>query len=239
LRELLKAKAELPKPAQIAVPKLPAQLLNGRPDVAQALLEVAASSAAIGQAHALGLPKLSLNGTLAPAFNRASGDTTRSIGWSFGPSVSLPLYTGGVVTAQTEAARAAHRESIVTYRAAVRRAVSEVETTLTLLDSANAREPGVQIALDGFLRSLKAEEARNRAGLGSLFELEEARRNALAARTAQLALKREQVANWIALYRAVGGGYAGGALDQNSASEKELAVATSVATQPSSVATQQ
>ena len=50
---------------------------------------------------------------------------------------------------------------------------------------------------------------RQRAGLGSLIELEDARRTSFAADGAVAALEYEGVGAWIALYRAVGGGWDG------------------------------
>jgi multidrug efflux system outer membrane protein len=40
-----------------------------------------------------------------------------------------------------------------------------------------------------------------------LFELEAARRDAVQSRSALIELQRERVASWIALYRALGGGW--------------------------------
>jgi outer membrane protein, multidrug efflux system len=45
------------------------------------------------------------------------------------------------------------------------------------------------------------------AGLGSLFELEEARRTFVEAQIAVIQLENERVSAWIALYRALGGGW--------------------------------
>ena len=50
-------------------------------------------------------------------------------------------------------------------------------------------------------------DALSRCGLASLIELEDQRRVALAAETALVNLQRERVAAWIALYRALGGGW--------------------------------
>ena len=62
-------------------------------------------------------------------------------------------------------------------------------------------------AADNFDAYTRATEAKYRSGLGSLFELEDARRSAFAAQNALIDLRREQVAAWIALYRALGGGW--------------------------------
>jgi outer membrane protein TolC len=64
------------------------------------------------------------------------------------------------------------------------------------------------VAAEGFQASYTATEALWRSGLASLFELEDSRRNLLAAETALVGLQREHGAAWIALYRALGGGWA-------------------------------
>ena len=64
-------------------------------------------------------------------------------------------------------------------------------------------------AASGYRASLDATTARWRAGLASLVELEDARRTALAAENALLALQHERQLAWIALYRAAGGGWDG------------------------------
>src|SRR5690606_35281540 len=60
---------------------------------------------------------------------------------------------------------------------------------------------------DGFAASYKGVEARQRHGLASLFELEDARRSLIAARLALIEVKRDRVNAWVALYRALGGGW--------------------------------
>jgi outer membrane protein TolC len=57
------------------------------------------------------------------------------------------------------------------------------------------------------MTSLDAAQLRYEKGLGSLIELEEARRSKLGAETALISLQRERISAWIALYRAAGGGW--------------------------------
>jgi outer membrane protein TolC len=85
--------------------------------------------------------------------------------------------------------------------------VREVEESLVNLDSIAARSDDAKIAIDGFMTSLDAAQLRYEKGLGSLIELEEARRSKLGAETALVSLQRERIAAWIALYRAAGGGW--------------------------------
>jgi outer membrane protein TolC len=50
-------------------------------------------------------------------------------------------------------------------------------------------------------------EARHRAGLAGTLELEEVRRLQLQAADARIALAQERTTAWVALYKALGGGW--------------------------------
>ncbi|MGL6112113.1 MAG: TolC family protein, partial [Rubrivivax sp.] len=128
--------------------------------------------------------------------------------WTIGPvQVSLPLFDGGTRVANVVAARARYDEALSAYRGLVRTAVREVEAALVTLESSARRVEDTKIAVEGFEASLKAADARFGGGLGSLFELEDARRSALIAQSSLIELQREYVAAWINLYRALGGGW--------------------------------
>jgi NodT family efflux transporter outer membrane factor (OMF) lipoprotein len=193
-----------------AVNALPAQVLAQRPDVRQAELAVAAASAEVGAAQADRYPRLSLAGTVSANTVRTGGATTDLQTWSIGPlALTLPVLDAGRRAANTEAAKARYEEAVSLYRAQVRRAVSEVEQALVNLDSARERVADARAAADGFRVSFIATQARHRAGLASLVELEDARRTQLAAETALVGLQRELHNAWISLYRAAGGGWQG------------------------------
>jgi outer membrane protein TolC len=105
------------------------------------------------------------------------------------------------------AAAAAYDDAVQQYAAALRGAVREVEDALVALDASAARRADAQAAAADFESALKAADARQRGGLASLFELEDARRNALAARGALIDLDRERATAWVSLARALGGGW--------------------------------
>ena len=128
--------------------------------------------------------------------------------WSVGPvTVSLPLFDAGARRANVVAARARYDEATSAYAATLRDAVRDVENALIALQSTADRNADAQVAAENFERSYRATEARYKSGFGTLFELEDARRSALAAQNTLIDLRRERVAAWIALYRALGGGW--------------------------------
>jgi len=194
--------------AALAVASMPAQVLAQRPDVFQAEREVAAASAEVGSARADRFPRLTLSGSIAAASVRTGGVTTDLQTWSIGPlAVTVPIFDGGRRAANVDAAQARYEEATALYAARVRQAVREVEEALVNLESARLRNDDARVAMEGYRASFAATEARYRSGLASLVELEDARRTSLAAETAWVALQRERVAAWIALYRAMGGGW--------------------------------
>ena len=196
-------------PLTLTVASVPAQLLAQRPDVYQAENEVAAASAEVGAARAQRFPRLSLSGSIAAGTVRIGGASTDLQTWSIGPlAVSLPIFDGGRRAANVDAAQARYEEAAALYAARVRQAVREVEEALVNLESARLRGEDARVAAEGFRAFFNATEASYRSGLASLVELEDSRRTALAAETALVGLQRERVAAWIALYRALGGGWA-------------------------------
>lgn len=209
LRERLAAQGAAPAAAvPDPVPAIPAQLLAQRPDVFGAQMEVAAASAEVGAAEADRYPRLSLSGSIAAGSVRVAGDSGDAQSWSIGPlALSLPVFDAGRRAAGVEAAQARYRQAAAQYRARVRQAVREVEQALVALDSARSRNGDARTAAEGYRASFAATEARYRAGLASLVELEDARRTMLAAETALVSLQREGLGAWIDLYRAAGGGW--------------------------------
>lgn len=208
LRALLKpGSGRLPQATAFEVARVPAQVLAQRPDLAAAERQVVAALAEVDAAEAARWPQLRLSGGLSRGELRVGGGSDSGNGWSFGPSLSLPLFDGGQRKAGVEAARARSDEAYAQYRASAIQAVREVEEALVRLDAAQAREADAQRAASGYEQVQGATAARWQAGLGNLIELEESRRNALNARSSLLQVQRERVGAWLSLYKAAGGGW--------------------------------
>ena len=207
-QQLAPRTAQLPVPAGIAVQSVPAAALAQRPDLAAAEQLIVAAADDTTQKQAQRYPSIGIAGSVGPAWLRVESMSTSGTLWTLGPlQVSLPLFDGGTRVANVVAARARYDEAVSVYQGLVRNAVREVESALITLDSSAQRVQDTQVAIEGFEASLKAADARFRGGLGSLFDLEDARRSALLAHSTLVELQREQVAAWINLYRALGGGW--------------------------------
>jgi len=191
-----------------SVTQIPAQALVQRPDVFAAEHDVALASAQIGRAKARRWPGLSLGGSIGALRYGTAGVDTDVTTWSFGPlALTLPVFDAGQRAALVDAATADYVAAVTTYRAKVRQAVREVEEALVVLDSTVQRETDTRAVLDARLQNLGAAQNRERNGLASTLEVEEARRAGLAAQADVLALQLERKRAWVALYRAAGGGW--------------------------------
>jgi NodT family efflux transporter outer membrane factor (OMF) lipoprotein len=191
-----------------SVTQIPAQALVQRPDVFAAEHDVALASAQIGRAKARRWPGLSLGGSIGALRYGTAGVDTDVTTWSFGPlALTLPVFDAGQRAALVDAATADYLAAVTTYRAKVRQAVREVEEALVVLDSTVQRETDTRAVHDARLQNLGAAQNRERNGLASTLEVEEARRAVLAAQADVLALQLERKRAWVALYRAAGGGW--------------------------------
>ena len=194
--------------AIVSIANVPADALAQRPDLFSAEREVAAASAEIGSAEAQRYPRLSLGGAIGASRFSSGGVTADLTTWSVGPlALSLPLLDGGRRAANVRAAQARYDEAAALYRARVRQAVREVEEALVNLQSTAAREGDAQTAVAGYRTSFTGTEARYQSGLASLVELEDARRSLLAAEITRVSLQGQRLSAWVALYRAMGGGW--------------------------------
>jgi len=207
-QKLAPALAQYARVAPVSIASVPARTLAQRPDVFAAEREVAVASAQVGTAQAQRYPRLSLNGSIGALRYSTGGASSDLTTWSIGPvSVSVPLFDGGQRAANVDAAQARYVEAAALYNSKVRQAVREVEEALVNLQSTDARQADAEMATRGYAESLAATQARYTNGMASLVELEDARRVALAAQSSQVSLQLERNRAWVALYRALGGGW--------------------------------
>jgi multidrug efflux system outer membrane protein len=195
----------MPSPQGLRVDEVPTQVLRQRPDLASLERELAAASAEVGAAQADRYPSFSLSGSIARASTSSNSGAYTS--WSFGPQLSLPLFDAGKRQAAVNSAQASYNSALAGYQAGVRLAVKEVEQALVNLDSSASRSGESRSAAQAYRQYFQAAEANWRAGTVSLLSLEEARRSALSAEIDDINLQQGHVSGWIALYKALGGGW--------------------------------
>ena len=112
-------------------PGLPADLLVRRPDLASAEAQLAAANADVAAARAALLPDISLTGSAGLASNvlvNFLNAPTASV--ALGASLLQPIFDGGRLRGQVDAAAARERELVETYRKSILAALADVESAL-------------------------------------------------------------------------------------------------------------
>lgn len=201
---LAKGRSDIPAPKTLKLTALPADVLRQRPDINALELEVAAALAEVGAAKADLYPSLSLGGSVTIGSSSVTGG---SVPWSFGPALSIPLLDGGARRAAVTSAAASYGVAVAAYKAGVLDAVAEVETALVRIDSARRRVSDATVAARSYRAYFNTVDANWKAGGASLLDRETARRSAQSAEHSLIEIRRDAVRYWIALYKALGGGW--------------------------------
>jgi NodT family efflux transporter outer membrane factor (OMF) lipoprotein len=188
----------LPPVKGFRVAEVPADMLRQRPDIAGAELTFAAALLDLGVAKADLYPALTLGGSVSLA---------EPTGWSFGPALTLPILDGGQRRAAVRTANAGAITAAEAYRSAVLAAVAEAEGALTRLNAASRNLGSARTLVTEYDAYFAAIDADWRAGRVSLLEREDARRQVQTARIMQISQQLALSRQWIALYKAMGGGW--------------------------------
>jgi len=199
---------------------LPSDLLERRPDVAQAERQLASANARIGVAKAAFFPVLTLTGS--GGYLSADVDSLfnwNSRTWSIGPSLSLPIFAGGRNKAGYQRSKAVFAESVATYRQQVLVAFGEVEDSLSGIRHLTDQSAAQQRAVTHARRAVDLATDRYRSGLVSYIEVVDASRDALQAERGNAQLAGERLIASVQLIKALGGGW-------NNSSPGNLAIAS-------------
>ena len=187
---------------------LPSDLLERRPDVAEAERQMAVANAQIGIAKAAYYPSLNLfaNGGWQAA-DIAKLINVQSTFWAVGANVAETIFSGGSRRAQVQFAKAGYGASVAGYRDTVLNAFREVQddvTGLTVLDQANHSQ---QLTVDAARRTLDIATSRYAGGLVSYLDVVNAQQNLLNNEQELAAIYGQRLVTSVLLIKALGGGW--------------------------------
>ncbi len=187
---------------------LPADLLERRPDVAEAERLLAARNADIGVAQAALFPSIRLTGGLGFESAELSDllDGESQI-WSLGVSLVQPILDGGRMRANVDRARAQYAENLATYRERLLVAFKEVETSLAALRILDQQYESQLRAVNSAERAEQLATSRYKTGLTNVLELVDAQRTRLQVERVRLQVRQQQMLASVTLIRALGGGW--------------------------------
>jgi NodT family efflux transporter outer membrane factor (OMF) lipoprotein len=187
---------------------LPSDLLERRPDIAEAERQMAVANAQLGIARAAYFPSLNLFGNGGwQAADVAKLLNVQSTFWAVGANVAQEIFTGGSRRAQTQFARAGYDAGVAAYRDTVLNAFREVQddvTGLMVLDEANRSQ---QQAVDAARRTLDIATSRYVGGLVNYLDVVNAQQNLLNNEQQLAAIHGQRLVTSVLLIKALGGGW--------------------------------
>lgn len=210
LSERLKRGAPIPAPRLPMPTGIPAGILLSRPDVRMAERQYAQYTAKVGQADAARYPSVSLTGNISTAALKL-GDLGKSssIGWSFGPELSVPLFNAGQLRAAVDIARAQRDQYFIAYRSSVLTALEDVENALVSLSQERIRVGKLASSAKSYGEAARLETTLFKAGEASLLDVLDAERSLYTAEDTMLQSRVLVATEYIALNKALGGGWDG------------------------------
>jgi multidrug efflux system outer membrane protein len=187
---------------------LPSELLERRPDVAAAEQRMAAANAQVGVAQTAFYPRVRFDGLAGfQSISAATWLDWPSRLWSVGPTLQLPLFTGGQNRAQLAFSRAAYDETVANYRHTVLGAFQEVEDQLAAQRELKTQLTTEIAALAAARRTLEIANNRYKAGLVTYLEVAIAQGSALNLERTVAQLQGQKFVAAVGLVRALGGGW--------------------------------
>jgi multidrug efflux system outer membrane protein len=189
-------------------PGLPSELLERRPDVAAAERHLAAQNAKIGVAYAEFFPSISL--TASGGYQSAALENIfdwRSTVWSFGPSISFPIFTGGRDKASLNSLKSAYEEAVAQYRQSILVAFQDVDDALAELKFLDEQAEARHMGLEASKAAAEMASTRYKNGAVNYLDVIDAERTRLDNELQMAQIDEQRMVATVQLIKAIGGGW--------------------------------
>lgn len=199
---------ELPPLPQTIPVGIPSTLARRRPDIRNSEAALHAATAQIGVSVASLFPRVSLSGTLG----LRNTDTRYLFDWaskfySAGPTVSVPIFEGGALTANVKLSRTEAAAAALNYRNTVLTALQEVEDGLASLREDARRTSALNDSVVADQRALDINVDAYRKGLVTYVAVLTLQLQTVQARELLAQALLTQSIDLVKLYKALGGGW--------------------------------
>jgi len=199
---------ELPPLPEVIPVGLPSTLARRRPDIRNSEAALHAATAQVGVSVASLFPDISLTGS----YGVRNVGTRYLFDWeskfyTYGPSVSIPIFHGGALVADVRLSRAQATEAALNYRKTVLNALQEVEDGLTNLHDDAQRTGSLEETVAADQRALDVELNSYRHGLITYISVLTVQLQTIQARQELAQAALTQSTDVVKLYKALGGGW--------------------------------
>jgi multidrug efflux system outer membrane protein len=192
----------------VVPPGLPSQLLLRRPDIIEAERRLEAADLRVAIARVGHFPSITLTGYLGTESAVLSSLFTGPAGiWQAAALLAQPVFAGGRLEAEVDAADARARQALARYQTAIQNAFRDVRAALIGQAQARASAEAEQDRVLALAETVRLARLRYEGGLASQIELLDAQRNLLAAELNRIEALRAHRAAIANLMQALGGGW--------------------------------
>jgi multidrug efflux system outer membrane protein len=192
-------------------PGLPSSLLERRPDIREAEQTMVAANAEIGVAKAQFFPQISLTGSGGGSFGRSSafsGLMSSQLGiWSYGVSVSQPIFTGGALRGNLRIAESQHQQALIAYRQAIQHAFGDASDALIGYQKNHQVRVRQEESVADLQESVRLSNMRYRGGTTTYLEVLDGQRSLFSAELTLAGARGAEYQSLVQLYRVLGGGW--------------------------------
>ena len=205
---------------------LPSDLLARRPDILQAEALLRSENANIGAARAAFFPRVSLTGSVGTASATLGGlFGAGSRAWSFLPSITVPIFSGGALQASLDVAKIQKDIGIAQYEKAIQTAFREVADGLAARGTYDEQLSSLERYTAAQRRRLELADFRYRNGADTYLNVLTAQTDFYSAQLALVSTRLQRLTSLVDLYRSLGGGWIERTGDQPRPADDALAVA--------------
>ena len=193
--------------ALVEVPEgVSSEVLLRRPDIVSAEHALIGAHADIGAARAAFFPSITLTGSggsASSSLNTLFDAGTRA--WSFVPTLTLPIFNAGSLSASLSVAEVSRDIQVATYEKTVQTAFQEAGDALAVRQTLNERMAAQQAEVAAYATSLRLSTERYRSGADSYLNVLDSQRSLYAAQITLISLQLTEQSNRMTLFKVLGG----------------------------------
>jgi len=187
---------------------LPSEILERRPDIKQAELNLMAANARIGAARALYYPSISLTGLFGSLSNSFDTLFTGPAElYSYGAAAAGPIFTGGAIKGQVTVAEARQQQSLLAYQRAIRTAFRDVENALIAGQKSREALAAQEQRVEAMRDYSRLANLRYDNGYSGYLEVLDAERGLFSAELDYTQARSDTYTALVGVYTTMGGGW--------------------------------
>lgn len=197
---------ELPFVPQPIDAGVPSQVLERRPDVVAAERRVASAFNQLQSAQAAKMPRISLTSSVGGSASSLSDIVNPgNVLWNSVTNVMFPIFDGGALQSQVDAATAAQKQALATYQSTALQAFNEIEEALTNEKIFRRRALSLAAAYEFAKQAEEIGLGQYSSGQGNLLEVQQLQRATIQAQSALITVENDLLAQRVNLYLGLGG----------------------------------